>query len=141
MMLFPYRYVPHQMEKMQEYIDFIFFEVWCEASNKGSFGLDLFKPNAELHELMESFYYGDTKGGDFFYGHVERIYGLFGKLNPSQIEQFKQWYQANNNLEKVCVNDPACQIARYTEIKALHCHGKYGAWEYWVSCEKKLKCH
>jgi hypothetical protein len=41
-MLFAYTYVPHAMEKMQEFIDFIFFEVWCKAPIGLAFSLDLF---------------------------------------------------------------------------------------------------
>src|SRR5262249_23475609 len=119
-MLFPYVYVPHQMEKMQEFIDFIFHEVWCKAPGNGQFCLDLFDGNADLKEVMTIFNYGDTQGGDFFYGHVERIYGLFSSLTPVQIEQFKQWYQANNDIEKACANDPASQIARYNDIRVMH---------------------
>jgi len=119
-MLFAYTYVPHAMEKMQAFIDFIFFEVWCKAPDNGDFRFELFDANAELKELMEVFYYGDTQGGDFFYGHVERIYGLFAPLTPAQIDQLKQWYLANNDIEKVCANDPAVQIARYADIAAIH---------------------
>lgn len=35
-MLFQYTYVPHQMEKMQAFIDFIFFEVWCRRRSTPS---------------------------------------------------------------------------------------------------------
>ena len=119
-MLFAYTYVPHAMEKMQAFIDFIFYEVWCKAPGNGDFRLELFDANAELKELMEVFYYGDTQGGDFFYGLVERIYGLFASLTPVQIDQLRQWYQANNDIEKVCANDPAVQIARYADIAAIH---------------------
>ena len=111
-MLFPYTYVPHQMEKMQEFIDFIFFKVWCKAPTSGPFGLNLFDTNAELREVMGAFYYSDAKGSDFFYGYVERIHGLFAALTPAQISQFQQWYQSNNDLEKTCANDPAVNIAR-----------------------------
>ncbi len=55
-MLFSYTYVPHQMEKMQEFINFIFHEVWCKALASGPFGLQLFDANAELREVMEAFY-------------------------------------------------------------------------------------
>lgn len=119
-MLFPYTYVPHQMEKMQEFIDFIFYEVWCKAPASGPFGLNLFNANAELHEVMEAFYYSDTQGADFFYGHVERIYGLFSKLTAAQINQFQRWYQGNNDLDKVCANDPATHLARYADISSNH---------------------
>ena len=119
-MLFPYKYVPHQMEKMQEFIDFIFYEVWCKAPASGSFSFELFNGNADLKEVMTIFNYGDTQGGDFFYGHVERIYGLFSALNSAQIAQFKHWYQANNDIEKVCANDPAAHIVHYADIRVTH---------------------
>lgn len=119
-MLFPYTYVPHQMEKMQAFIDFIFYEVWCKAPASGPFGLHLFAANAELHEVMEAFYYSDTQGADFFYSHVERIYSLFSALNVAQINQFQHWYQGNNDIEKVCANDPAAHPIRYDDIAVNH---------------------
>ncbi|MGP0594669.1 HNH endonuclease [Nitrospira sp. T9] len=119
-MLFPYKYVPHQMEKMQEFIDFIFYEVWCEAPGNGPFCLDLFNANVDLKEVMETFYYSDAKGAYFFSGHVERIYGHFATLATAQVMQFKQWYQANNDIEKVCGNDPTLNIARYVDIAPTH---------------------
>jgi len=118
-MLFAYTYVPHAMEKMQAFIDFIFFEVWCKAPGNGDFQLELFDANAELKELMLVFNYDDTQGGDFFYRHVERIYGLFAPLPSAQIDQLREWYRANNDIEKVCANDPAVQIARYVDIAAI----------------------
>jgi len=119
-MLFAYTYVPHSMEKMQGYIDFIFFEVWCKAAGNGDFRFELFDANADLKELMESLFYSDTKGGDFFYGHVERIYGLFAPLSPQQVDQLKEWYRANNDVEKVCSNDPAISAIRYKDLIAVH---------------------
>lgn len=119
-MLFPYQYVPHKMEKMQVFIDFIFYEVWCKSPSNGVFRLELFDGNAELKEVITAFFYGDSQSGDFFYGHVERIHGHFATLTAAQIEQFKQWYQANNDIEKVCANDPAVHIARYVDIQAAH---------------------
>lgn len=117
-MLFPYKYVPHQMEKMQEFIDFIFYEVWCKAPMSGPFSLDLFVANTELHEVMTAFHYSDAQGAEFFLGHVERIFALFAVLTPAQISQFQQWYEGNNNLEKVCANDPSSHLARYADIAA-----------------------
>jgi hypothetical protein len=119
-MLFPYTYVPHQMDKMQTFIDYIFYEVWCKAPTGGPFGLNLFDANAELREVMEAFLWDDSKGAEFFYGHVERIYGLFAELTSAQINQFQQWYRGNNDLEKVCANDPAVHLARYADIAVNH---------------------
>jgi hypothetical protein len=119
-MLFPYTYVPHQMEKMQAFIDFIFHEVWCKAPVSGNYSLDLFVANPELYEVMTAFHYDGSKGAEFFSGHVERIYGLFSALNPTQVNQFEQWYQGNNDLDKVCANDPTVPLVRYTEIAVNH---------------------
>ena len=119
-MLFPYIYVPHRMERMQAFIDFIFHDVWCKAPAGGPFGFNLFDANAELREVMEAFYYSDAQGAEFFYGHVEKIYGLFSVLTAVQIKQFQQWYQGNNSLERVCANDPTAQLARYSDIAANH---------------------
>ena len=47
-MLFPYTYVPHQIEKMQAFIDFIFHEVWCKAPIGLDFHADLFDGNPVL---------------------------------------------------------------------------------------------
>lgn len=119
-MLFPYTYVPHKMEKMQDFIDFIFFAVWCKAPNRGPFGLHLFAANAKLYAVVQSFHYDDTKGAEFFNGNVERIYGMFARLSPKHIRQFRCWYRGNNDLEKVCANSPAVKLARYEEIAAVN---------------------
>lgn len=115
-MLFPYVYVPHQMEKMQTFIDFIFFEVWCKAPESRQYSLELFEANPELHEVMTAFHFDDSKGAEFFSGHVERIYGLFAALTPAQIDQFRLWYCANNDIERVCANDPTTSVARYADF-------------------------
>lgn len=117
-MLFPYTYVPHQMEKMQEFIDFIFHEVWCKAPGNGEFRFELFNAQPELKELVEKFHFDDTKGGDFFNSHVERIYQLFSGLSQGQVSQLKAWYSGNNDVEKVCRKDTNVTLVRYVEINA-----------------------
>lgn len=119
-MLFSYTFVSHKMDKMQEFIDYIFYEVWCRAPSNPTFSFDLFDGNFDLKEVMEAFHYSDAKGADFFNGHVERIYGFFTALSVAEIEQFKQWYQANNDIEKACTNDPSIHLARYAEISTGH---------------------
>lgn len=133
-MLFSYKYVPHQMDKMQSFIDYIFFDVWCKAPKGQPFSLELFEANTELWEVMKDFCFkhdiyfneprtkGSQSGGKpravIFYEHVTAIYQSFSKLTQQQIDQFGQWYKANNEIEKVCSNDPTIKIARYADIKA-----------------------
>ncbi|WP_386069008.1 HNH endonuclease [Tahibacter sp. UC22_41] len=121
-MLFPYIYVPHQMEKMQDFIDFIFYEVWCKAPIGLVFHPDLFNGNPELKDVMVEFGFSvqAAERGKAFYKDVKSIYDLFASLSPREIEQFKQWYQGNNDLEKVCANDPAAHLARYADIAVNH---------------------
>lgn len=121
-MLFAYTYVPHAMEKMQAFIDFIFYEVWCKAPIGLAFSLDLFENEPDLREVLSIFGFtaNAPKRGKQFYKDIKAIYELFAPLTPAQIDQLKQWYQANNDIEKVCANDPAIQIARYADIAAIH---------------------
>lgn len=121
-MLFPYIYVPHKMEKMQEFIDFIFFEVWCKAPIGLIFHPDLFAGNPDLKKVMTEFGFSTkaAERGKSFYKDVKRIYELFLPLLPAEIDQFKQWYKDNNDLERVCANDPAVNPARYKDVVAQY---------------------
>ena len=119
-MLFSYIYVPHQMEKMQKFINFIFYQIWCLAPKTGAFTLTLFDANPALKEVMTSFAYDDTQAGDRFYSQVQGIYQDFSALSRRDIAQFKRWYQGNNDLEKLCSNDPAVRLARYADISITH---------------------
>ena len=122
-MLFPYTYVSHQMEKMQEFIDFTFYEVWCKAPIGLDFSLDLFNAEPDLKEILSCFGFAANapERGKQFYKDIKKIYELFAApLPPQQINKLKNWYQANNNIQMVCANDPAVQIARYADITAIH---------------------
>lgn len=121
-MLFTYTYVPHQMEKMQEFIDFIFLEVWCKAPVGLVFHPDLFVGNADLMEIMREFGFSAkaAKRGKVFYSDVKTIYELFALLSLQEINQFKLWYGGNNDLEKVCANDPNVHLVRYSDIELTH---------------------
>lgn len=121
-MLFAYTYVPHQMEKMQEFINFIFYEVWCKAPIGLQFTLALFDNEPDLKEVLSSFGFAQNAParGKQFYKEIKDIYALFEPLTPTEIDQFKQWYTANNDIERVCNNDPNIQLARYADIAKFH---------------------
>jgi hypothetical protein len=119
-MLFSYTYVPHSMDKMQDFIEYIFFDVWCKAPEGLPFGFELFDGKPDLKTVMVAFHYSDAKGADFFNGSVERIYHLFASLSPVQIDQFRIWFTGNNDIAGLCRNDPAVAIARYNDLECLH---------------------
>ncbi len=119
-MLIPYTYVPHKIEKMQRFINFIFYQVWCRAPKAGSYSLELFDANLSLKKVMVSFAYDHTKEGDLFSSRIQEIYEAFSMLHRADIVQFKRWYQSNNDIECACSNAHRREIVHYAEIQAKH---------------------
>lgn len=115
-MLFPYTYVPHQMERMQRFVNFIFYQVWCCAPKSGKYGMHLFEANPPLKEVLTDLYFSNGKAGNLFLTQIHAIYQSFSELERSEIVQFKRWYQGNNNLQAVCANDSTAQLLRYADI-------------------------
>jgi hypothetical protein len=110
------------MEKMQEFIDFIFYEVWCKAPIGLAFSPDLFEGEPDLAEVLSVFGFSAKAParGKEFYAEIKGLYELFATLSPPQIAQLRQWYQSNNNIEMICANDPAVLIARYSDLSAIN---------------------
>jgi hypothetical protein len=121
-MLFAYTYVPHRMEKMQEFIDFIFLDVWCKAPIGLEFHPDLFAGEPDLQEVMTEFGFAAKAPdrGKAFYKDVKAIYEHFALLTPQEIDQLRGWYGGNNDIEKVCANDPTAHIVRYEDFPIAH---------------------
>lgn len=119
-MLFPYKYKTHNMEEMQKYMDYIFYEVWVQAKNLGDFDENLFDSNKELKNIIKAFNFlpNSPKWGKYFLERVKNIFEFFKKLNDKQIQQLIKWYEANNNIEKLCNNKLNPVI--YKELKIFH---------------------
>lgn len=106
-MHFTYTYIEHEVEKFQEYLDFLFYEVWCKAD--GDFDAEKLNGNPDLKQIYIDL--GnieiDAKGGksaNFFNSHIESIYAEFLKLTVDQIDKLKAGYEANNNVEGLCTD-------------------------------------
>ena len=100
-MLFPYQHVPHSMDKMQEYIDYIFYEVWCQAP-WSKYNISLFDGKPELKEIIESFHHTEPKGADFFIKGIQEVFTNFTELNTIDICRFRRWYGYNNDIMSLC---------------------------------------
>jgi hypothetical protein len=105
---------------MHEFVDYIFFEVWCKAQADSCYSLDLYNNNLELKEVITAFHYSSTKGGDFFNAKIEEIYTIFKTLTSDEISQLKMWYRSNNNIENLCKNDPTFTPSTYSDISQLN---------------------
>lgn len=119
-MLFSYQYIMHGMEKMQEYMDYIFYEVWYKAIYTQAYGMHLFDQKPELKEILIDFDIQTSEGGDLFLRSIEDIYYLFLKLDSIQTMQLKTWYEANNNIEALCCNLDGINPITYDELALFH---------------------
>lgn len=106
------------MEKMQEYINYIFYDLWCEAPRR-DYKIELFNGNTELLKIINHLYGKSTKSGDFFTSKIEEIYEVFKTLSNDEIDKLKKGYLANNDIEKLCSNDPSSLAMRYNELNHL----------------------
>ena len=121
-MLFSYVFCPHSMDKMQEFIEYIFFHVWCNATPNKSFELELFKGHAELYTVMENIWkqIDILNKQNEFWDQVENIYYAFTRLSLAEINQIKQWFMGNNNIEGACSNRTGVHIVKYVQLKAFN---------------------
>ncbi len=116
-MLFTYRFVPHRMDKMQTFLDYVFFNVWCKAPGK-EYDITVFDGNPELKEIIEELHYSESKYGDLFVSTIETVFAIFKRLTPPQIRTLKQWYQANNDIKKLCEMDRETRPVTYTGLES-----------------------
>ncbi|MEJ1471464.1 MAG: hypothetical protein ROD09_15300 [Candidatus Sedimenticola sp. (ex Thyasira tokunagai)] len=107
------------MEKMQAYIDFIFFQVWCKARD-GDYAVDtLFSDQAELQALITELHTSEVKGADFFLTGLQQVFEDFKLLTDAQIDQLKRWYRSNNNIESVCSCGDDVEPAVYGDVSTI----------------------
>lgn len=116
-MHFTYQYIKHDIEELQEILDFLFYDVWCKA--EGEFDADKLDGHPKLKQIYIDL--GNTEGvaATFFNSHVENIYAEFLKLDEDQINQLKEGYKNNNNIEGLCT-DKTIQPLLYKQIEAEH---------------------
>lgn len=92
------------MEKLQKYMDYIFYSVWLKAHKLGDFDEELFNDNQKLKNIIKAFNFlhSSPKWGKYFLERVKNIFYLFKTFNTYELKRIKRWYYANNNIEKLC---------------------------------------
>ena len=121
-MLFPYKYVSHKIEMMQTFIDYIFFDVWCNAPTT-EYGIELYENNSELKEILETIWLKEEmtgkpiKSAEFFLTGINEIFNEFKKFSTDDIDQLTSWYKSNNDIKKCCNNEPDSTPVIYSQIK------------------------
>ncbi|HBA83498.1 MAG TPA: hypothetical protein DCZ95_05320 [Verrucomicrobia bacterium] len=116
-MLFNYRYVAHDIEKFQTWLDHLVKEVWCR--NGGAYSLDLL--HADLKAVVEDIANDERITTDYLDGPIKAIDALFqNQLNAAQRAQVSLWYDHNNDIEALCGNDPHKTPGTYADIRAIN---------------------
>lgn len=116
-MLFNYRYVEHDIEKFQTWLDHLVKTVWCR--NGGNYALDLLHP--DLKAAIEEIANDDRIQKDHLDGPIKKIDELFqNQLNAVQRTQVSEWYDNNNDIEALCANDPQKEPGTYSDIQAIN---------------------
>jgi hypothetical protein len=125
-MLFSYKYVNHDIEKIQKFLDFLFYDVWVIA--EGDFDVEKLNGNPELKgiyidfgnvdydpESNEKFQKG--RSANFFNTSIEKIFQAFADIDD---DDFKlgliDYYSVNNDIENLCGNKLKVPIS-YLDIK------------------------
>jgi hypothetical protein len=109
------------MEKMHEFIGFIFHDVWCKAPGN-EYGIHLFEACEPLHQIMDELYRQDLAdvlkdgAGKRFYQSVNEIYNEFKKLNEDDIVQYRSHFLVNNSIEELCSSIAEHSPARYCDL-------------------------
>ena len=116
-MHFTFTYIPHHIEKLQAYLDFLFYEVWCKA--EGEFSVDKLKGNQELQQIYIELGNTDSKWAYFFNSSIETIYKEFVKLDNEYRVFLSESYKNNNDIEGLCCNKDLIPVS-YDDLRGEH---------------------
>ena len=120
-MLNPYPFIEHDLDTLQKFTDYIFFDVWCNASKLKPYCFDLYDGNPELRNFLHELEYDGRRGsGDIFLRYIENIYYQFTNLNDNEINRLKKWYKGNNDIENACADSSVYEIVRYPDIENIN---------------------
>lgn len=101
-MLFPYKFIEHDICKLNTWIEYLFTEVWCKAEL--DYSLDLLNGCPELKNIAEIEAYKEDpakKPKDYITGPISMIYDLFKtELDIKQRNKLRKIFLKSRNIEK-----------------------------------------
>ncbi len=126
-MLFPYQYLAnHPMETMQEYVQFIIKDVWCQAIPGKPYDIDiLFAAKPQLMNMIKDLDTQDRVGADKFLTSLHSLFEKFKTLTNADKQQFKDWFTLNNSIEQLCERGDTSHPATYQIIEQNYPHTDY----------------
>jgi len=114
-MLSPYKYIEHDMEKVQKFVDYIFYDVWMEADLSKRY-LTLFVKEP-FKKLMNDLNVSDSLTSSKFCMLVDDIYRIIGSFDRDKRDQLKSYYKINSNIEVLCKDITIIPIS-YIKLEA-----------------------
>lgn len=125
-MLFPYQFLDHKMNKMQEYIQFILEDVWCIAIDGMDYDINtLFAAKPDLRDMIIELDTQEVAGANNFLIPLHSLFETFKSLNVDQKQQFKYWFALNNDIEKLCEQGDQCEPATYDLVEVNYPKDQY----------------
>jgi len=122
-MIYFYKLINHDINKMQDFLDFIFYEVWMKANIHQNFTIDLFDSNKDFRDIIFDFD-NSTVSRDkknwkkLFVTKIKTIFTYCKALKQKEIKQMKYWYASNNNIHKICKKK--LSPINYKELEAFY---------------------
>ncbi|MCK5543318.1 MAG: hypothetical protein KAI40_11560 [Desulfobacterales bacterium] len=118
-MLFPYVLLPeHSIYKLQDWIDQLFYDVWCKADPAVEYSVELLPD--EIKEITLEIYHDDRIIQDYFYGPIEQVYKIFQSFDQSEKNDLAKHYQDNNEIENLCKGTAGYTPFLYSDFDSLH---------------------
>lgn len=109
-MLFPYKFTPHVLDKLHQYIAHTVLEVWCKAN--GPFSITL------LHKDFQPLVKAVAKNkNDYLLKPIKAIYRHFEPISPADKKKIARGFKSNNQIEGLC--DGSIRPMRYEDIEKI----------------------
>lgn len=113
-MLSTYKYINHKLEFVQNFVHYIFGEIWMKSHVNVPYSFNLFK-RKQYHQLISNLYVSDSETSDKFCVLVENIYNIISQYNDIQKKDVKKFYQINTNISRLCT-DKRIQPISYNDL-------------------------
>jgi len=115
-MLFNYVYVTHRLEKLQNWLEHLVKNVWCDP--KPHFYLRLLEP--ELQKIVRETV-KNAKRRDYLWKPIREIHNICrDQLSPQDRLALIKWFDDNNDIESLCIGRAGINPTTYTDISKIN---------------------
>lgn len=115
-MLFTYTYVPHPLERLNGWLEGVVKGVWCNPQPHCQ--KELIEP--EFRQVVIEIDQ-NARTHDYLWAPICRIHDICrDQLTPAQRVDLAQWFDANNDIEGLCLRKPGIAPMTYKAIARIN---------------------